>query len=250
VTEQEWQECTDPTPMLEFLRGKVTDRKLRLFACGCCRRIWQQLPAVPTRAAVEVAERYADGLVGRVEVLFAFSDCEEVLVEYDRYAPHDLAVFFATIFLIGENEQGSGLFPPAAAADGAIRSLADASTLDAERAVQCNILRCMFGDHWFGSEAPSLHRHYPVSSVLWTSPTAATARAGPHGFPVWPGAGPQQRLSRVALSFPLPRALVITPTEPAGLTRWTSCGRWPSPFRRRVGFRDLRFRGLLDVHSR
>src|SRR5579864_4184325 len=37
MTEQEWLACTDPDPMLEFLRSNATDRKLRLFACACCR---------------------------------------------------------------------------------------------------------------------------------------------------------------------------------------------------------------------
>jgi hypothetical protein len=37
VTEAEWLAATDPTSMLEFVRGKVSDRKLRLFAIGCCR---------------------------------------------------------------------------------------------------------------------------------------------------------------------------------------------------------------------
>ena len=32
MTESEWMNATDPKPMLEFPQGKVSDRKLRLFA--------------------------------------------------------------------------------------------------------------------------------------------------------------------------------------------------------------------------
>jgi hypothetical protein len=61
MTEEEWLECNDPLPMLEFLRGKTSDRKLRLFACACCRhRAVCRLLQKQSCVLLEIAERYAD----------------------------------------------------------------------------------------------------------------------------------------------------------------------------------------------
>jgi hypothetical protein len=76
VTEAEWSACNVPLFMLRHLTNELaserrgyaverllctTDRKLRLFACACCRAIWHLLPDEHSRAAVQVAERFADG---------------------------------------------------------------------------------------------------------------------------------------------------------------------------------------------
>jgi hypothetical protein len=79
VTEQEWLDCTDPTPMLQFLGGKASDRKLRLFGCAACRTLWSFLPDVRSREAVEAAERFADGLIRRQELRKAGGHAGNVL---------------------------------------------------------------------------------------------------------------------------------------------------------------------------
>jgi hypothetical protein len=68
VTAEEWNRCTDPQKMLEFLRGKAGERKLRLFAVAACRRIWHLPIEAPARRAVEVVERYADGAASPEEL--------------------------------------------------------------------------------------------------------------------------------------------------------------------------------------
>jgi hypothetical protein len=61
-TESEWLACTEPQPMLDFLRGKASDRKLRLFACACCRRIPGYLESEPDHRGLELTESDVDGL--------------------------------------------------------------------------------------------------------------------------------------------------------------------------------------------
>jgi hypothetical protein len=67
MTEEQWRSCTSPWPMLVFLQSssRASERKLRLFACACCRAIWPQITSRRCREAVETAEQYADGLVDR-----------------------------------------------------------------------------------------------------------------------------------------------------------------------------------------
>jgi hypothetical protein len=61
MMEAEWLACTDPQEMLEFLGVKASDRKVRLFSVGCCRRVWHFIGEPDCRRAVELAEQFAEG---------------------------------------------------------------------------------------------------------------------------------------------------------------------------------------------
>ena len=81
LTEAEWLAATDPGPMLAFLRGKYSDRKLRLFGCACCRRIWHLLTDPRRREAVEVAERFSDGLAAATELTAALEGAKSAYID-------------------------------------------------------------------------------------------------------------------------------------------------------------------------
>jgi hypothetical protein len=77
MTENEWQNCAEPHAMLEFLQtcGLVSNRKLRLFAVACSRRVWIWIDVLG-RCAVEVAEKYSDGIAGPEELRAARLACQ------------------------------------------------------------------------------------------------------------------------------------------------------------------------------
>jgi hypothetical protein len=64
LTEAEWPVCNDPARMLGVLQDQGRERKLRLFACHCARRIWgvaQDCRGHAIPSDVALAEAYADG---------------------------------------------------------------------------------------------------------------------------------------------------------------------------------------------
>jgi hypothetical protein len=85
MTEQEWLACTDPRKVLDSLRGKASERKLRLFACACCRRIRHVLCDERCRRAaeaVEVAESFADGLAPEAALAAAREAAQDVFTDH------------------------------------------------------------------------------------------------------------------------------------------------------------------------
>jgi hypothetical protein len=83
-----WRSQNQPWPLLHHLQrhcriGRVQGgkRKLRLFAVGCFRQEWHLFDDERCRRAAEVAERLADGVVTREEVVEAVAGAQAVVRE-------------------------------------------------------------------------------------------------------------------------------------------------------------------------
>jgi hypothetical protein len=110
--------------MLEFVRSKVSERKRRLLACGCCRGIWHLLVDSRSRRAVEVAERWADSQAEEHEVQAALL---EATAARDDQQAHDESAEGAAInsLAICGLEEGGVWFPDQQAVEDALRHAVD-----------------------------------------------------------------------------------------------------------------------------
>jgi len=175
VTEKEWLESSDPAAMLDFLQGTASSRKLRLFACACCRRVWPHFRDDIAWRAVEVAERYADLLANHDE-LVAAADAVDVLVMETLIRDGAITLAFATAKAASgaanmENEGGDPVTAAERAAFAVYRAgfnathgiweqayylhLDSATRDNPEIAAQCELLRCVFGNP-FNRASPDL----------------------------------------------------------------------------------------------
>lgn len=149
MTEAEWLAANDPTPMLEFLRGKASERKLRLFMVACARLLWERVPPGEMREAVEAAERAADGVPWEDELKGYCDRLYRLPVDRSREAgrnwftdqsPEELGVYFTVQKTTGAGCGILSVIPSLATSTGGpfILSLIGA--------LQPDLIRDMFGN--------------------------------------------------------------------------------------------------------
>ena len=167
MTEAEWLACTDPERMLEALRGKASDRKLRLFAAACCRSIWHLLVEQPCRTAVEVAEKFADGDATQKDM----QEAAHPLVWIRRATNRSAAALYSTW------GTWSGTASFCKDFHDAVRNTADYAARakglgKGRRRQQAVLLRCIFGNPFRPS--PPL----PAAVLAWNDCTVRRIAAG------------------------------------------------------------------------
>ena len=137
MTESEWLAGTDPVPMLYYLQRKTSDRKLRLFAVGCARRIWEVL-GPNDQANVEFAERFAEHSDDLYELDW-FSTFEE-----SHEAAKSTILMNAWTAASKTATNTAYAWATEAAMQGSFEQFV--SRLNSEHQGQADLLRCVFGN--------------------------------------------------------------------------------------------------------
>jgi hypothetical protein len=144
MTEKQWLNARQVETMLAHLyhNAIASDRKLRLFACACCRRLWQYLDE-RARRVVEGVERYADGLVPGIDLANLWGAAIDIAGELPRPLPAG-AAFAAVVEAArtGAQTPGATSSQDAAAFAAAQAAWARRGEKKAHRA----LLRDLFGD--------------------------------------------------------------------------------------------------------
>jgi hypothetical protein len=141
MTESQWLACSDPMAMLRQVRNSAGARKLRLFACACCRRLGRVCADEGLERLLRLAERYADGeveaadlsaaLVGPPRAGHAWAACNYTASPHPLAAAAGAAAYAAHAAARASDPQQDRTWRRA---------------LAAERAAQAALLRDLFGN--------------------------------------------------------------------------------------------------------
>ena len=139
MTEKEWLDSTDPHLMLHFLRDRASERKTRLFACALARCLWPLLGTDRSRRAVEVAERFADGLAPKREMTRAGVGAQQTAWTVSRTGPRFKDGRTAAAFATARYAAYARIW------DVAVSICLDAEVAGVSAPLQSDLLRDIFG---------------------------------------------------------------------------------------------------------
>ena len=149
MTEREWRGKVDFDLFVDACEWlgeqKKNHRKLLLWACGCCRRLGGLLEDDRSRAAVDVAERKADGLATKDEVKVAREAAKRV-PQVTRPLRGTAAEWAASAAVWLLHPSAAEFSQTAVIRAAAATAESGATTREAEEQTQFELLRDVFGN--------------------------------------------------------------------------------------------------------
>ncbi len=136
MTEREWLACTDPQKMLEFLRGKGSGRKLRLFIADGVRVLGLRF-GKEQEALSEMHERVAEGQATEADLERWLLRDLPWLWEHRAPGGNLPGVWESARMLVRDRFKLAPLEK---------REIVTPESRDAENADMCSVLRCIFGN--------------------------------------------------------------------------------------------------------
>lgn len=145
MTAAEWQQCGDPSAIIDWLSKQGYVEFLWEFTIRCCRRVWDELPGDAFRRVVEHAEQ-----VGTHGIDDLLAEAHQALDKLERrFRKADDAeqprlsrrIGFGRMVLAFDQQDGAG-----AAAAISTDLLEWADDADAERRAQADLLRQLVPD--------------------------------------------------------------------------------------------------------
>jgi len=163
MTEEEWLACKEPTEMLSHLgigqhHGKVQispkswaspkkkseiDNLLRLFACACCRRIWDIITETAAHNAVEIAEDFANGRATAKELKAASIAAAQCTMDDEEILDAGIDLHYSNLAIVAAMQASAKPCNPFLVSQNAAEA---SETEEEEKAAQCGLLRDVVGN--------------------------------------------------------------------------------------------------------
>ena len=147
MDEAEWLACENPETLLGMLLRsyEIDERKLRLFGCACCRRVWHLALSRRSLEAVDTVERYWDRLPGGERLPAAWRAASAAYREAPKGNKPAAREFARAAYLMARTGQGMAYHWMSQAAqhcaEAAVHVGNDLGTWGRERAAQADLLR-------------------------------------------------------------------------------------------------------------
>jgi hypothetical protein len=146
MTEAEWLACEDPDALLGSLLGEQSERKLRLLALACCRRVGHLFIGRRCWWAIEIGERYADKLVTEADLAHASAAAFQAFVAETGPTARASSAVWAATAPATEGSVFGAEFAPRYTLDVAFQAGDAVESQHEERHSQSGLVRDIFGN--------------------------------------------------------------------------------------------------------